>query len=173
MSSGEVKREKSFGSLKNVNLVNRDWYLGRGNMSPDEETRIRRGLEEQGRYRIRRLVSPADEETGLTKDQLKKALASTIESYESGTTRHKERPTRPTGQSLRAVRSSTEGLLLLYPLDGQRKLEKDVEDVPALGFAISFPYVDSEKASTVTYKVNNVYYEQELGRADDSEEVFG
>ena len=64
-------------------------------------------------YRIRRLVSPKDEEAGLSKSQVQKATGMTVREWEKDP-RGRERPKRPSGLSLRTVRPATEGLLLLY-----------------------------------------------------------
>ena len=85
--------------------------------------------------------------------------------------RGREKPNRPSGLNLRKVRPVTEGLLLLYPIDSTGNVEAEAEHTPVLGFAISFPRVDSEQASTVSYQVNNVYYQQEHGRTPWAEEA--
>jgi hypothetical protein len=67
-------------------------------------------------------------------------------------------PTVPSGPYIRAARSPTRGLLLIYPLD-PKPLKIDVT-IPVIGLAFSFP--ESKKAVPITYKVNNIYWEQEF-----------
>lgn len=63
----------------------------------------------------------------------------------------------PNGRIVRAKRPSTKGLLLLYPLDPAQINS----NIPVIGFIISFP--NSNTATTIEYKVNNPYWEQEYG----------
>jgi hypothetical protein len=58
---------------------------------------------------------------------------------------------------MREVRSPRNGLLLLYPLD----TGKTGTRLPLIGFALSFP--DSEQAERVSYRVTNLYWQQEYG----------
>ena len=68
-------------------------------------------------------------------------------------------------------RCQYESYTLLYPIDGREgNVEAEAEHIPVLGFAISFPHVDFEQVSTVSYQVNNVYYQQEYGRTSWAEE---
>lgn len=62
----------------------------------------------------------------------------------------------PSGPYIRSTRPPTRGLLLIYPLD-PRPVHLDT---PIMGLAFSFPR--SENATTVRYKVNNIYWEQEF-----------
>ena len=51
--------------------------------------------------------------------------------------------------------------MILYPLHADdTKAER--ADIPIVAFAISFPAVDGQAASKVSYTVNNVYQQQEL-----------
>jgi hypothetical protein len=161
-------------------LVERSWFLTDGG---DEHDRFqeREALQKQNHYRIRRLVSPKDEERDLDEGQIATALAETIAEWakDPGT---RAQPERPSGAQLRRVRPATQGLLILYPLDpadaGEKvhetgKVEADAVHIPVLGFAISFPAVADEKASKVRYVVNNVYYRQEFGMpAAEPEELI-
>ena len=75
--------------------------------------------------------------------------------------RSANKPTTPKGRFVRQVRDASRGLLILYPLlQDEQKAEK--EDKPVLGFAISFPSVDSLGDTPVTYIVGNVYQQQEM-----------
>jgi hypothetical protein len=108
-------------------------------------------------YSIRRLVSPVDEELDLDEAQISEARRRTIAYWrEHGDkSRYKTEPTRAGGRFLRAVRPKTNGLLLIYLLDHTHPPN------PAVGFATSFP--DSGTAQPITYKVNSVYWDQEVG----------
>lgn len=120
------------------------------------------------RLSVRRLVSPTDEAIDLTEPQYAAALALTIQQLTDST----ETPKRPSGRSIRDVRASERGLLLVYPLDPAKVgRDESMADLgfPVVGFAISFPKI--ENAETVDYKVNHVYWEQFYGANDwDDEE---
>lgn len=157
-----------------IKLADRAYYAGRG-LDEIEADKARAYLRQDGHYRIRRLISPADETAALTREQVKAALAKTIRDFEEGNTRHKERPTAPSGANLRALRPVEQGLLLIYLIDGnqgENRIEKAAQHLPVVGFAISFPQVDDSDASRVKYRVNNVYYEQEFGQKRLDEEVI-
>ena len=64
--------------------------------------------------------------------------------------------TIPSGPYIRCSRPPTRGLLLIYTLD---PAELGVKN-PVIGLAFSFP--ESKKAVPITYKVNNIYWEQEF-----------
>ncbi len=74
-------------------------------------------------------------------------------------TGRREIPTTPSGPKIRAQRDPGSGLLLLYPLSPSTAQIDEV--LPVIGFAISFP--SSERARTVAYRVNNIYWSQEYG----------
>lgn len=69
----------------------------------------------------------------------------------------KRRPDRPSGPVIREMRDPQKGLLLLYPV----KQLADTGPEPLIGFAVSFPC--SKNQTTIEYKVNNTYWEQEFG----------
>lgn len=169
VANGQSDRTENLGSA-NIRLVERSWHLTTSN-EPSATTE-REGLQSQNHYRIRRLVSPADEARDLTDDQFRDALSNTIREWRKDPGDRQE-PKRPSGPQIRNVRPPTHGLLMLYPIDAcdGGKVEANAADIPVLGFAISFPTVDPEKASKVQYVVNNVYYTQEFGNPveDDDE----
>jgi hypothetical protein len=109
------------------------------------------------RYVIRRLLAPRDEGIDLDREAYQAALHETISDWQADPRRQVQNPpTIPSGPSLRRQRPAERGLLLLYPLDPQ-----PVEgDLPVIGFGISFPA--SEKARAIHYRVNNVYWQQEI-----------
>jgi hypothetical protein len=160
MASGEARNTYTF-SDNELQLVKRSWYFGRS-LSDSELEEHRARLIRENHFRIRRLVSPSDERVGLSQDRLKMALDADVEKWRSGGKSGKK-PRVPSGSSIRSVRDTAEGLLLLYPLDGSDDCS-ECPEIPTLGFAISFPEV-VEGGSQVEYVVNNIY-EQEL-RSDE------
>jgi hypothetical protein len=112
-----------------------------------------------GKYSIKRLVSPKDETIDLTESQLDQALELTRRNWKEnpGKFRRTEPPDVPAGPFIRDQRSVKNGLLLIYPLDP----EPVGGNIPVMGFAMSFP--DSEHAVPVEYLVNNIYWQQEFG----------
>jgi hypothetical protein len=119
------------------------------------------------RYVIRRLVSPADEETGLDQEGLDLALSDTIADFRADPSRYKDptkEPDRASGRRIRGRRGAKNGLLLLYPIIPPPG--KSWEELPMIGFAISFP--ESENAKEIEYVVNTTYFKDEYGW-DESE----
>ena len=110
-------------------------------------------------YRIRRVLSPTDEGLDLTEEELKEAKQLTQAAWkpDPGRSDRKTPPDIPSGTFIREVREPKKGLLLIYPLD----TAKTGTDKPLIGFAFSFP--DSDKAERVTYRVTNLYWQQEYG----------
>jgi Z1 domain len=122
--------------------------------SPLEDSATKAGL-----YRIRRVLSPPDEGLDLTPDQLAEALTLTQAAWkpDSGRSQRKTPPDSPSGTMMRQVRPPKTGLLIIYPLD----TAKTKTDLPLIGFAFSFP--QSDNAQKVTYRVTNLYWQQEYG----------
>ncbi|PSB33718.1 Z1 domain-containing protein [Stenomitos frigidus] len=113
------------------------------------------------RYSIQRLVSPVDEGIDLS-EEVRKRLREEMK-QENGTAQKQVVEGEPSNP-FRRERSPDRGLLLIYPLDPQDAGWSS--EPPILGFAISFP--GSTNASSVEYRVNNVYYSEEFG--DEKEE---
>ncbi|MCB1885710.1 MAG: Z1 domain-containing protein [Geminicoccaceae bacterium] len=111
-----------------------------------------------GRYVVRRLLSPRDEGLDLDEAAWRQALADTVEGWEraGGEATGRDRPAMPSGEGFRKSRSRNRGLLLIYPLNPSAA----GGGVPFVGIGLSFPSSDS--ARTVSYRVNNVYWQQEL-----------
>ena len=117
----------------------------------------------EGRYVLRRMISPTDEAIDFSADERNVALKETITRWEAnrGKSRRTEPPTVPSGIVLRDMRPAQKGLMLIYVLDpAQASLP---EDTPVIGYALSFP--GSSSAGAIEYVVNNVYYQQELALA--------
>lgn len=144
--SGEGERSQ-IGRLE-INLVRR---------SPNERSLSVEEQRSEGRYIIRRLLSPRDEAIDLDLDRYQAALVQTIQ--DAARSGRREVPASPSGPRIRAQRDPETGLLLIYPLSpSTAQIE---ESVPVIGFGISFPA--SDQARTVTYRVNNTYWSQEYG----------
>ncbi|WP_294674209.1 Z1 domain-containing protein [uncultured Fluviicola sp.] len=93
----------------------------------------------------------------LNDDQLSKAFDETIkDKIESG----KETSTEhPSPLRIRKNRNEANALLLIYPLNPKPRTEDSAySDVPIIGLAISFPYMENEEK--VLYAVNEVFQEQ-------------
>ena len=112
------------------------------------------------RYDIRRLVSPTDELVDLSIEQSKRALAATVDQWETNRAPDaldEQRPVIPSGMQARRVRDPEAGLLLIYPLAPPKGLQV----VPVIvGFAISFPSSGFDGA--VDFVVNKVWLQQEF-----------
>jgi hypothetical protein len=144
--SGEGERSQV--AELNINLVRR---------SPNERSLSIEEQRSEGRYIIRRLLSPRDEAIDLNLDRYQAALMQTVQ--DAARSGRREAPGSPSGPRIRAQRDPGTGLLLLYPLcPSTAQIE---EAVPVIGFGISFP--SSDQARTVTYRVNNTYWSQEYG----------
>ncbi|HET7552707.1 MAG TPA: Z1 domain-containing protein [Gemmatimonadaceae bacterium] len=167
----------SIGTLGSARFrhAERSWYLTGG----DDESRAaeKESLKQQNHFRIRRLVNPTDEPQDLNDEECARAMRSTRDDWEKDPLGRAE-PSRPAGPQIRRERPPTRGLLILYPLEpggdgikGSEKVDPTAADLPLLGFAISFPRVDSAMASRVQYVVNNIYYKQEFesSRIDDED----
>ena len=115
------------------------------------------GIDLDSVYRIGRLVSPADEWIDLSTPQWEQALRRARRRYRAyqGGSRHRREPSTPGGLDVREVRDQSKGLLLIYPLE-----ESDVEGMPFIGFAASFPM--AAKDTPVDYVVNTVYWQEEM-----------
>ena len=158
ISGGSDEKILNIGDVR-FRLVERRWHLTgstEADMNAEREALIR-----NNQYRIRRLVSGSDEAADLDKADVNAALKDTIEDYRKNPGRRKREPTVPSGKFLRQRRAPSRGLLILYPLVPNDKKSEN-EDIPIVGFAISFPAVQGSLASKVTYTVNNVYQTQEM-----------
>lgn len=115
------------------------------------------GKDREAVYRIRRLVSPADELIDLSEQQQKQALNLTIQYYRNnkGKTHYQSEPMRAGGRFIRQIRHFSKGLLLLYPIE-----VTNTAGLPIIGFAVSFP--TSEHDTPVEYIVNTVYWQEEF-----------
>jgi hypothetical protein len=118
------------------------------------------------KYTVQRLLSPTDEEYGLSESAVEEALRETRATWASRPLekRSKDEPKVPSGPALRKQRSLKDGLLLLYPLDSAKAGLPYV--VPVVGLGISFPGDRLNPTDGVEYEANLVYVGKELGDED-------
>ncbi|MFT5433611.1 MAG: hypothetical protein ACI9OJ_004317, partial [Myxococcota bacterium] len=126
-------------------------------------------------YRVRRLVSPADEWLDLNDAEYDEACAKTIEAWtpDGALGGKRKPPTEPGGVLVRRVRSPRKGLLLVYalsPSNGsgvseRHPAEDGAASPPIIALAVSFP--GSGTGEQVEYVVNSTYSRQEYGGGDD------
>ena len=122
------------------------------------------------------LTDPKDEGIDLGDDAWREALALTRASWTPDPARGRvELPTSPSGKGIREARKklggdADRGLLILYPLTPYHKdntadrLIVPGWSKPIMAFAIAFPA--SDKAISVEYEVNLLYWMQEYGPSE-------
>lgn len=131
-------------------------------------------LQDATKFAIGVLTDPKDEGIDINDDIWRKALALTIEAWKVDPSRGRDKPPSvPSGKAIREIRGRLggdidRGLLLLYPLspyhdNGGLKDQLIVPGwtKPIMAFAIAFP--SSERAISVVYDVNDLYWRQEYG----------
>ncbi len=116
----------------------------------------------EGRYAIRRLLSPTDELQNLDQQQVQNALEQTIEAWRRDPGKREE-PTLPAGPFLRRQRRDDQALLIVYVLDNSKYA--DAVTQPMVGFAISFPV--SSHNVVAEYAVNEVWQKLQLQDVED------
>jgi hypothetical protein len=123
------------------------------------------------RYRVRRIVSPADESTDFGDEQWRRALDATRKAAEGKRDKNgnpRKPPDVPSGTPLRRQRRTDQALLLLYPLKNPLQ-ENGGPAVPVVGFAISFPF--SAHSTETEYVVNEIWQQQAFGEPDTDEDA--
>jgi hypothetical protein len=126
---------------------------------------------QEGRYTIRRVVSPLDESRDLDRDQKGRALAATRKAAEGKLDKKTGQPRNPgvpTGTPLRRERRPDQALLLIYPLKNPLAASGQVI-LPLVAFAISFPF--SKHSAKTEYVVNEIWQKQTLDGIDDDDEA--
>jgi hypothetical protein len=121
------------------------------------------------KYTVQRLLSPSDEQYGLSKPQIDAARVETKRAWAArpADKRSKAEPSDPSGPALRLQRPLEEGLLLIYPLDPHKAgLGDTLADTPVVGIGISFPGDQLNPSTGVEYEANLVYVGKELGDED-------
>jgi hypothetical protein len=126
----------------------------------------RKDRSDEGAFSVQAVLNPIDELLDLDEQQREAALAHTLSRFEAGTlvTKDNVRPTTADGISARAVRDADRGLLILYAIEAiaHPATESGLNpEVPLFGFAISFPR--SREDRSISYRVNNVFWQLELG----------
>lgn len=130
-----------------------------------------------GNFAIGVLTDPKDEGIDLGDDAWRKALALTQASWMPDPARGRiALPTSPSGKGIREARKilggdADRGLLVLYPLTPYFYKDKTADRLivpgwskPIMAFAIAFPA--SDKAISVEYEVNLLYWMQEYGPSE-------
>ena len=134
-------------------------------------TKRERVLQDATKQCVRRMVSRSDEFLDLTPEQYAAALAGTIAAWETKDPekRSADKPTMPSGPFIRDARPRERGLLLIYPVQFYDKAANADEpdhpiptDVPVYGIALSFPSAGLSADDGISYRVNNVYWDQEF-----------
>ncbi|MFD4123601.1 Z1 domain-containing protein [Streptomyces globisporus] len=123
-------------------------------------------VESDGRYTIRRLLSPPDEYLfDLDPDQVKAALEATQKA--AAIKKREKVPQSPSGDHVRWQRRADQALLLVYLVE--RPTTEDGEArLPLVGFKASFPR--SEHQSDTEYVVNTIWQKEGLDALDDEED---
>jgi hypothetical protein len=99
------------------------------------------------------IISPEHEMIDLTEDQCNEALRLT---HIKNKKDNKPEAINPSPVFIKKVRSPQKGLLLIYPLDPSKPMEKIAHSpYPFIGLALSFPSI--EQSEPVEYDVNVVY----------------
>lgn len=168
-----IRKCEQFGELGNwtVRLVSSSdkdavpWKVGPHGINLIKRADLGKGADPE-RYRIRRLISPADEGRDLAgSEQWERALKAARSAALKGVGRNgepKKTPAFPDGQELRRARQADQAHLLIYPL--VNPVRDQVPDaLPVVGFAISFPYSGYAADTAVEYVVNEVWRKQALG----------
>ncbi|OKK02695.1 endonuclease [Streptomyces sp. CB03234] len=120
----------------------------------------------EGRYTIRRVLSPRDEGLDLDEAQLEAARAAAGKAA-----KQKEKtsvPKHPSGPYLRRQRRPDQALLLIYPIEVPGS-EDDSPELPLVGFQVSFPY--SRNQSKTEYVANSIYLQEDIYALDEEDEA--
>ena len=107
------------------------------------------------------VTQPVDEKViKLDPDDWQKAFDETklIEKEKNGAIAA-EKITEPRNVQLRKFRSSSEGLLIIYPIKAE-ETHRRISELPFMGVAVSFPKIGEEQDEPVEYIVNSVAQEE-------------
>ncbi|WP_419204698.1 Z1 domain-containing protein [Bordetella trematum] len=123
-------------------------------------------------YSIGVLTESKDEGIDVGIEGWNAALEATISSWRREGSKDRPQPSRPSGRSLRDLRSADKpgahhrGLLLLYPLLPTPNKKSAVAgwEKPIIGFAASFP--SSNQEVSVEYKVDHLLWEEQYDSSD-------
>ena len=158
LSGGGTSEDAKLGASATVKRAKRDWNEKGGTQRSD--------LIAEDHFRIKVLTKPSDELVGAGKEVWEDALKKDIADWEAnGKMRRNKKvkkPETPGGKFIRQAKDPSEGLLILYPLACDDQKAENENGLPILGFAISFPAVDSLGDTPVTYIAGNVYQQMEM-----------
>lgn len=115
-----------------------------------------------GRYRIRRVMNPPDENKDLSKAQRDEALKNQRIDAKGKLDRKGnpvKEPKEPVDLFVREVRTPDQGLLLIYPIERTHE-GADPKAVPLVGYAFSFPKSDQHKKTE--YMVNATWLKEQF-----------
>ncbi|MFD0024495.1 Z1 domain-containing protein [Streptomyces sp. NPDC058382] len=134
-------------------------------IGPVTRAAINPGFRTEGRYTIRRVLSPPDEYLDLEPAQVKAALDAT---QMAAAMKKKEKvPQMPSGEHLRWQRRPDQALLLIYLIERPAASPDGEAEPPLVGFKVSFPR--SEHQSDTEYVVNTIWQQEGLDAFDDEE----
>ncbi|MED7950716.1 Z1 domain-containing protein [Streptomyces sp. BE303] len=143
----------------------KDWQNVAGyNVGPVERTALN-DVKAEGRYTIRRLLSPPDEYRDLDDPQVEAAKERTREA--AARKKREKVPQSPSGEQIRWQRRPDQALLLVYLIE-RPATEDGPAQSPLVGFQLSFP--ESEHQSDTEYVVNSIWQKEGLDALDDDEE---
>ncbi|MFF0266867.1 Z1 domain-containing protein [Kribbella sp. NPDC004536] len=126
---------------------------------------INDGFRTEGRYTIRRVLSPPDELLDLDDMQVaaaREAAAKAAEQQEKASP-----PKTPAGPHIRRQRRTSQALLLIYPIELPQSADGKAT-IPLVGFQASFPH--SEYQSKTEYIANAIWLQEDIYTIDEEDE---
>ncbi|WP_328956038.1 Z1 domain-containing protein [Kitasatospora purpeofusca] len=143
----------------------KDWQDVAGyGVGPVERTALN-DVRSEGRYTIRRLLSPPDEYRDLDETQVEAAKERTKEA--AARKKREKVPQSPSGEQIRWQRRADQAQLLIYLIE-RPATEDGPAQPPLVGFQLSFPR--SEHQSDTEYVVNSIWQKEGLDAFEDDEE---
>ncbi|MCS0601027.1 Z1 domain-containing protein [Streptomyces sp. LP11] len=120
---------------------------------------------DEGRYTIRRVLSPPDEMIDLDDDQKEAARAA---AEKAAKLQDKASASKtPAGPHIRRQRRTDQGLLLVYPLTVPDASEAG-QTTPVVGFQVSFPH--SEYQAKTEYEANAIWLQEDIYTKDEEDD---
>ncbi|MFF8647301.1 Z1 domain-containing protein [Streptomyces griseoluteus] len=117
---------------------------------------LKEDFESEGRYTIRRIISPQDELIDLDEIQVEKAREAAEKAAKKA---DKAVPQNPSGRYIRRQRRPDQGLLLIYPIKPVTSAGV-ASTTPLVGFQVSLPH--SEHRSKTEYVANTVWLQDDI-----------
>ncbi|MFF5691707.1 Z1 domain-containing protein [Streptomyces albidoflavus] len=134
-------------------------------LGPVERTALN-DVDSDGRYTIRRLLSPPDEyRFDLDREQVDAALEATQKA--AAIKKREKVPQSPSGDHVRWQRRADQALLLVYLVE-RPAIEDSPARPPLVGFKVSFPRSDHQ--SDTEYVVNTIWQKEGLDALDEGED---